>query len=82
MRVSMKPKNSCKNPNPNYVPPLAHKKHSINLDELILPNIVEATFYKLSCPNCGWENSINDLAYFCPKCGKDLKCFHFKEIEY
>lgn len=48
----------------------------MNFDELILPHIVEVTFYKLSCPNCGWENSINDLAHFCPKCGKDLKRGH------
>lgn len=74
MRVSMKPKDSFKYPNPNYIPPLAHRKHSTKFDELILPNIVEAIFYKLSCPNCGWKNSINDLASFCPKCGKDLKC--------
>lgn len=53
----------------------------MNFDELILPKVVEATFYKLKCPNCGWKNSINDLAYFCPKCGKDLKCLHLKEIE-
>lgn len=52
----------------------------MNLDELILPKVVEATFYKLVCPNCGWHNSIKDLAHFCPKCGKDLKCGHLKEI--
>lgn len=51
----------------------------MNFDELILPHVVEATFYKLICPNCGWHNSIKDLAYFCPKCGKDLKLAHLKE---
>ena len=51
----------------------------MNLDELILLKIVDATFYKSICPNCGWHNSIKDLAYFCPKCGKNLKCGHLAD---
>lgn len=53
----------------------------MSLDELILPNIGEATFYKLHCQNCGWRNAIHDLAYFCPKCGNDLSCGKLKSIE-
>lgn len=53
---------------------MKQKKYLTNFNELILPNIAETTFYKLSCPNYGWGNSVSDLAYFCPKCGEDLKC--------
>ena len=52
------------------------KDNKTNLNKLVLPHIAEVTFYKTKCPDCGWENSINDLAYFCPKCGKNLKCGH------
>ena len=67
--------------NASYMPPLTNIKHPVNLDELILPEIVEAKLYESICSNCGWHNSINDLAYFCPKCGKDLNCGHLKETQ-
>ena len=63
-----------------YKNKILSEERAMSLDELILPKVVEATFYKLICPNCGWHNFIKDLARFCPKSGKDLSCGHLKEI--
>lgn len=46
-----------------------------NLDDIMLNNIVEIKAYKTICPNCGYKNHPENIAYFCPKCGKDLKLF-------
>lgn len=56
---------------------------NMNFSKFDILDIEEITLYKTICPNCGWKNSADksNLAYFCPKCGKDLECLCLQRID-
>lgn len=37
--------------------------------------------YRIQCQDCGWKNSLNIMAHYCPKCGKNLWLGSCTEIE-
>ena len=46
----------------------------MNLNDLIITKVKDITMYQTLCPNCGWKNSLDVIAHYGPKCGKDLYC--------
>lgn len=49
------------------------------MEDLIITKVKNITMYKTLCPNCGWKNSLEVAAHYCPKCGKDLKAMVFTD---
>ena len=43
-----------------------------NLDNFTTDKVIVTTRYFPQCPKCGWENSLENQAHYCPKCGVDL----------
>lgn len=56
------------------------EKAKFDMQNFILDKIITINIYARKCPNCGWSNTIDALAYYCPKCGKDLKIGFGHEI--
>ena len=52
----------------------------MNLNDLIITKVKDVTMYKTRCPDCGWKNSLDVMAHYCPKCGKDLYVMTLTEI--
>lgn len=52
----------------------------MKLNDLIIDKVKDITMYHIQCPDCGWKNSLNIIAHYCPKCGKDLKYMVFTDI--
>ena len=51
-----------------------------DLNSLIIDKMKHIDLYYIQCPDCGWKNSLDVMAHYCPKCGKDLLCGRFNEI--
>lgn len=52
----------------------------MDLNDLIITKVKDVTMYKTSCPDCGWKNSLDVMAHYCLKCGKDLYVMTLAEI--
>ena len=50
------------------------------MEDLIITKVKDITMYKTVCPNCGWKNSLDVMAHYCPKCGKDLYCMTLTDV--
>ena len=53
----------------------------MNLEDLIITKIVEVNLWYLTCPNCGYKNSKDNLVKVCPVCKNSLTCGYLKNIE-
>lgn len=51
-----------------------------NLNDFIITKAKEITMFKIQCPDCGWENSLEVMAHYCPKCGRNLKLMTLVDI--
>ena len=50
-------------------------------ENFVLDKVRKVTGYFLSCPNCGWPNSLDDVLEYCPECGTGLTMKFTKIIE-
>ena len=50
------------------------------MEDFIITKVKDITMYKTKCPNCGWKNTLEVMAHYCPKCGKDLYVMTLTEI--
>lgn len=51
-----------------------------DLNNLIIDKIKHIDLYYIKCPDCGWNNSLDIMSHYCPKCGKDLLCGRLTEV--
>ena len=43
-----------------------------DVKNLVLDKLTKMDLYEIQCSDCGWKNSKEINAHFCPKCGKNL----------
>lgn len=41
-------------------------------ENFVIDKVINITGYFLTCPNCGWPNSLDDGLEYCPECGTGL----------
>lgn len=51
-----------------------------DLNDFIITKAKEITMYKMQCPDCGWHNTLDVMAHYCPKCGRNLKLITLVDI--
>ena len=53
---------------------------NFDLKNLVLDKVQTIYWYKIECHVCGYRNYPDNLAHFCPICGKNLKVGEGHEI--
>ena len=53
---------------------------NFDIKNLVLDRVKTIYWYETICSDCGYKNHPNNLANFCPKCGKNLKVGEGREV--
>ena len=53
---------------------------NVDVQNLVIDKILSFHWYERQCSACGYKNSPDSFARFCPACGKDLKVDVEQEI--